>query len=412
MDAGRPGPALTEAETAVTEALQAGYLPVTAEAYYLLGTAQRVKGDAPNAEKSFFESLRAAEAGRDDRQVGYALGGLLWVTGAMAARYAEAHRSAALARSVIERLRGDATLESLVEGNEGVVYSKEGNFADAQRLLERTVLLRQKALGADHLDVAKTLTNLGAVYVAEGRHSDATAPYERARRIFEQQLGAEHPLTATVLNNQIEVYAMQGRFEEARATAEQALAIRERALGPEHINTATSLLNLAEVLQKEGKNEAALEKYRRVVAIYERRSARRMFTWPTRSRASARSSSRWAAPRGSDAPRAGPRPAGERGRAVQGSSHEVRARSSAVGHGPRPRPSTDPRRRGARRLRRRRQAVRRGRRPRQQMARRAQVRRRPHISLSPDPLRRRGGYFIERAMCAPRRSPGARHERG
>ncbi len=65
---------------------------------------QRAKGDVAKAEDSFFESLRAAETGRDDRQVVYALGGLIWVTGTMGTRYAEAHRTASLARAVLGRL--------------------------------------------------------------------------------------------------------------------------------------------------------------------------------------------------------------------------------------------------------------------------------------------------------------------
>ena len=48
--------------------------------------------------------------------------------------------------------------------NLGLVYWKQGKYADAEGLYKRALAIREKALGASHPDVAQTLNNLANVY--------------------------------------------------------------------------------------------------------------------------------------------------------------------------------------------------------------------------------------------------------
>ena len=48
-----------------------------------------------------------------------------------------------------------------------------GNYADAKEIANRSLAIREKALGPDHPDVAFSINNLAEVYRMEGRFADA-----------------------------------------------------------------------------------------------------------------------------------------------------------------------------------------------------------------------------------------------
>jgi tetratricopeptide (TPR) repeat protein len=85
-----------------------------------------------------------------------------------------------------------------------------------------------------------------------GEYTETRPLYERALAIREKVLGPEHPNTARSLNNLALLLDNQGNYEEARPLYERALAIREKVLGPEHPNTELVRQNLASL-------EASLE---------------------------------------------------------------------------------------------------------------------------------------------------------
>ncbi|HEY9641635.1 MAG TPA: tetratricopeptide repeat protein [Coleofasciculaceae cyanobacterium] len=61
--------------------------------------------------------------------------------------------------------------------------------------------MRERQLGADHPDTARSLNNLAALYESTGRYSEAEPLYLRAVVIFRDRLGETHPNTQTVWQN-------------------------------------------------------------------------------------------------------------------------------------------------------------------------------------------------------------------
>ena len=53
-------------------------------------------------------------------------------------------------------------------------------------LYERSLAIREKALGADHPDVSASLNNLAELYRAKGRYADAEPLYRRSLAIEEK----------------------------------------------------------------------------------------------------------------------------------------------------------------------------------------------------------------------------------
>src|SRR5262245_48326554 len=76
-----------------------------------------------------------------------------------------------------------------------------GDHAEAERLLRRALVLQEFSLGAEHIEVAKTLNNLAIVSEMTGRLGDAEACYRRAYAIAASQLAPTDPFFVTSREN-------------------------------------------------------------------------------------------------------------------------------------------------------------------------------------------------------------------
>ena len=114
------------------------------------------------------------------------------------------------------------------------------------------MIIYEKALGPEHLEVATTANNLAGLYQNLKRPADAERLYRRALAIYEKAIGPDHPEVANTLKNLAGFYQEQARFAEAEPLYRRALAIYEKALGPEHAEVAITLNNLAGLYQEQG----------------------------------------------------------------------------------------------------------------------------------------------------------------
>jgi tetratricopeptide (TPR) repeat protein len=64
-----------------------------------------------------------------------------------------------------------------------LLYQTQGQYAQAEPLYMRALAIDEKALGADHPDVARDLNNLAALYRAMNRDDAAETLEQRAARI-------------------------------------------------------------------------------------------------------------------------------------------------------------------------------------------------------------------------------------
>jgi tetratricopeptide (TPR) repeat protein len=115
--------------------------------------------------------------------------------------------------------------------NLGVLYNDLRNAA-AEPLLKRSLTLREKALGPDHLDVAASLEGLAALHARQGRSTSAEPLYQWAVVILEKALGADHPEVARCLTKLVGVYNARGEFAKAEPFCRRALAIARSPMAP------------------------------------------------------------------------------------------------------------------------------------------------------------------------------------
>jgi CHAT domain-containing protein/tetratricopeptide (TPR) repeat protein len=187
-----------------------------------------------------------------------------------AGRYEEAIPFAERSIAIREQALGEnhplvaQSLNSLAE-----LYRAQGNYAQAEPLFQRSLVIVEQSLGANHPDVAASLNNLAALYQAQGNYAQAEPLFQRSLVIVEQSLGANHPDVATVLNNLASLYKAQGNYAQAEPLLQRSLAIREQALGENHPDVSQSLNNLAGLYQAQGNYTQAEPLYQRSLAIWE-----------------------------------------------------------------------------------------------------------------------------------------------
>jgi tetratricopeptide (TPR) repeat protein len=188
------------------------------------------------------------------------------------------NRALSLHRLVQAVLRDDMDKQTYREWAERAVhvvnaaFPTSGEFANwpvCERLLPHALacaaLIEREQM---MLPEAARLLNQAGYYLKErGRYAEAERLYERALAIREQQLGPEHPDTAMSLNNLAALYDNQGKYSQAEPLCKRALAIYERALGGQHPNTIIVRKNYVTLLreqeawvQQEGQQSDAGEK--------------------------------------------------------------------------------------------------------------------------------------------------------
>jgi tetratricopeptide (TPR) repeat protein len=167
------------------------------------------------------------------------------------------------------------------EGRVAVVWQNEGRGlsatpaapVSAEKDTERGLLAElreEERKGAEDLALAGTLYRLAILRRQQGEFAEAERLYQRALEIRERQQGPNHPDVALILNNLAALEAARGNYDAAQPLFERALAIRQTALGGDHVLTAESLNNLALLHAAQGDAAAAEPLYRRALSILEK----------------------------------------------------------------------------------------------------------------------------------------------
>jgi eukaryotic-like serine/threonine-protein kinase len=258
FDAGRFKETLKETPELVADARVVGYRPVLAETLLRVGSMYAKAGDLVQAEKVLTESFWVADSSRHDEVRAEAAANLVFVVGYRQARFAEGHRWATAADSILQRIGGHDVLRAWLLNDLGLVHHLEGDEDQAVQAMKRALALKEKALGPEHPDVSRSEGNLGMFLQALGRHQDALAHLTRARAAEEKSLGQSHPEVAIALVNTGEILNALGRTVEARHAYERAAAIWESELGPNHLDLAFALTGIGLSYLGEGNPSAAL----------------------------------------------------------------------------------------------------------------------------------------------------------
>lgn len=158
----------------------------------------------------------------------------------------------------------------------GLVQAKKGRFDNALRSLQKCLEIQEEVFGPYSPEVAITRSHLGHTIVLRGDDSDelmehrgALQQYRKALVIRERCLGEDHLDVAGSYQNIGESLCKLGDFQGALAAYRESLSILESLLGENHADVATGHSLLGGVLYQQGDFQGAMEEYSIALAIRE-----------------------------------------------------------------------------------------------------------------------------------------------
>lgn len=143
----------------------------------------------------------------------------------------------------------------------------EMNFALALKEAERSE--------ANGLEAAEALTDLGVIYDETQRYAEAESAYKRSLAIREKHYGTDHMAVATTINNLANLYKDQKKYKEAEPLYKRSMDICKKMEASNSDFLAMSNYNLAKLYQLQNRYEESIPFFRSSLQFCEKSSASR-----------------------------------------------------------------------------------------------------------------------------------------
>jgi tetratricopeptide (TPR) repeat protein len=147
-----------------------------------------------------------------------------------------------------------------------------GRYDESKAYYERTLAIREKALGPDHPEVASVLMNIALAVRMAGDHEAAYPLLERAASIVEKTRGPNSAHLANILIELATLYGSHGRHSEAASIYERSLETFRKSTGLDHPDVAFSQACYFAVV---GQRDKAVQYLKHAVDLGYRASLRR-----------------------------------------------------------------------------------------------------------------------------------------
>jgi len=186
------------------------------------------------------------------------------------ARYSQAEELFRKVLAIRERVVGAEHPDVAESLSDLAIFSSyRGNYAQTELLYQRSLAIFEKTLGPEHPTVAKVLQFLATHYHHRGKYAQVGPLYQRALAILKKTLGAEHAEVAENLNDLARLYVLEGKYAQAEPLYQQSLFLYEKIWGLEHFELAITIHNMAELYRYQRRYSEAELWYRRALSLWE-----------------------------------------------------------------------------------------------------------------------------------------------
>jgi tetratricopeptide (TPR) repeat protein len=156
-------------------------------------------------------------------------------------------------------------------------------YAAAEALLRRALVIRERGAGSEPVELAGTLDNLALLLAVQSKYKESVPCFGRALEIQVKALGPDHPKVAKTITDMACVWHVlavragsyrkgdKAKIKSLVQFIERALKIREKSLGPDHVSVAESLNALAVVYVYQKRYEEAEPILGRALEILEKK---------------------------------------------------------------------------------------------------------------------------------------------
>ena len=138
------------------------------------------------------------------------------------------------------------------------IYSKLGDYNKSLEMNLECLKIREKLLGKEHLDYARSLTDLAECYYYLGVYSKSLDLNQKSMNIIESLTGKNNAEYVRCLNNMANIYIYLKDYEKGLSCHKECLDIRKKLYGEKHRFYILSLSNLATTYIWTGNYDKAL----------------------------------------------------------------------------------------------------------------------------------------------------------
>ncbi len=153
----------------------------------------------------------------------------------------------------------------------GAISRQQSDFGKAETSFTRAIKIREKALKEDHICVAQSVNQLAGLYKEIAAYSKAEPLYQRALTIRKAQLGEGSLEVAESQSDLGGLYLAMGNYAAAEPFYQKSLEVREAKLGAEHPDVAETQNELGTLYKRRGAYPLAEARYRQALAIREKK---------------------------------------------------------------------------------------------------------------------------------------------
>ena len=143
-----------------------------------------------------------------------------------------------------------------------------GLYRQAEEQFRRTVELRQKTLGANHVETLRATDRIALMLYRQGQYERAVTQERETLEKLRKRYGNENGATLEAMNDYGLFLQANGKREEGERVDREAIELERRVLGADAPLTLTTMSNLAIVLHLRGDYADAEQTFR---AVYETR---------------------------------------------------------------------------------------------------------------------------------------------
>jgi tetratricopeptide (TPR) repeat protein len=266
---GRVAQARPLAEAALTRARELGYKPLQAESLLaqgrLLVGASELKSAVPVLEEAVWQG----QSCRDD-WTALKAGVALAASHVELGEWRQLSLWSGYAKSLLERLGGDAELESSLLKSQSYQAFYEHQYSRAARLLEDAVARARQRFGSRHLFTYMLEVELQLVLIRAGTRPEVPARLEQFLARGEELLGPRHPSLGNILHQLAVLEADAGRLTQAGELMDRAMAILREAHGEDSPHVLNVLNNRGDILILQGRYAEGLRDLEKAQTLYSR----------------------------------------------------------------------------------------------------------------------------------------------
>jgi tetratricopeptide (TPR) repeat protein len=241
-------------------------------ALYHFGRIRRIQGCNAEAESLLKKAVYIAEAKLGCKDIEFALAlNQLAMYCRQAGELEQAKRNYYRALRILEAyFSSEEEKIAFVYHNLADLEYARGRYRKGEPFARRAALIRMKALGPEHPDLAKDLSLLASLLQAQGKFKEAEKLYARGLSLIQAKYSVDHYEVAIYMFHLATLHVARCEYQQAEWLFWQALTIKEKNLGPNHTDCAMTALQLADLYKNQRKFEEAQILSRKALGILEK----------------------------------------------------------------------------------------------------------------------------------------------